>query len=380
MATVGLERLGKRYGDVEAVRDLTLEIAEGRLLALLGPSGCGKTSTCKMIAGLETITTGDLLFDRGRVNDLESERRNVAMVFEDYALYPRMNVFDNVAFPLRVRDMPRAEIRRTVGQMLDKLELTPVASARVNELSGGQQQRVSIARALVREPAVLLLDEPLSHLDADLKARLRAEIRWLQQERGVTGVLVTHDQAEAMAMADEIAVMHEGELRQCASPHDIYDTPADTFVAGFIGEPPMNFLRGRLASSADDLRFVADGLEIVLADALRRELDDGLRGAETDVILGMRPEHGRLVGASHPDAIAAEVFFAEWFGTHQVVMLSRRGRRDHWLTVISEVTEPLVAGEPVHIAIDASRLSFFDPSTERNLLTRVGRPTLEHAR
>ena len=367
MATLALRDLAKTYGtDVEAVKAMSLAVEEGRLLALLGPSGCGKTSTCKMIAGLESITSGDLLFDSERVNDLEPEGRNVAMVFEDYALYPRMNVFDNVAFPLRVRGVPRAEIRAQVEQMLEKLELTPVARSRVTELSGGQQQRISIARALVRQPAVLLLDEPLSHLDADLKARLRAEIRWLQQERGVTGVIVTHDQAEAMAMADEIAVMHEGELHQCASPHDIYDHPADMFVAGFIGEPPMNFVPGRLVRSGG-LRFISDGLDVPLPADVSAALQEAMHGEEREIVMGLRPEHGELAapGGGH---LTAEVFFSEWFGTHQVVMLSRPGRRDHWLTVIAEFDRRLNAGDPVTVAVDPRRMSFFDPETERNLV------------
>ena len=255
--------------------------------------------------------------------------------------------------------------------MLEKLELTPVARARVTELSGGQQQRISIARALVRQPAVLILDEPLSHLDADLKARLRAEIRWLQQERGVTGVIVTHDQAEAMAMADEIAVMHEGELHQCASPHDIYDHPADMFVAGFIGEPPMNFVPGRLARAGGDLRFVSDGLDLHLPPETSAALQEAVQGTEREVIMGLRPEHGEL-GAPGQSDLAAEVFFSEWFGTHQVVMLSRPGRRDHWLTVIAEFDRRLDAGDPVTVAIDARRISFFDPETDRNLIVPEG--------
>jgi multiple sugar transport system ATP-binding protein len=369
MATLALRDLAKTYGgDVEAVRAMSLAVDEGKLLALLGPSGCGKTSTCKMIAGLESITSGDLLFDSERVNELEPERRNVAMVFEDYALYPRMTVFDNVAFPLRVRGVPRAEIREQVMQMLEKLELTPVAGSRVTELSGGQQQRISIARALVRQPAVLILDEPLSHLDADLKARLRAEIRWLQQERGVTGVIVTHDQAEAMAMADEIAVMHEGVLHQCATPHDIYDRPADMFVAGFIGEPPMNFVPGRLVRGEGGPHFTADGVDLALAaDALQ----DAVPAEGREVVMGLRPEYGELV-APGAGQLTAEVFFSEWFGTHQVVMLSRPGRGDRWLTVITEFDREIHAGDPATVAIDTARLSFFDPETERNLIPAEG--------
>jgi ABC-type sugar transport system ATPase subunit len=361
-----LREITKRYGDVEAVRAMSLEVEEGELLALLGPSGCGKTSTCKMIAGLEEITDGDLLFGDQRVNDLASEQRNIAMVFEDYALYPRMNVYDNVAFPLRVRRTPRREIAAKVEEMLEKIELTHVRGARVQDLSGGQQQRVSIARALVREPTVLIMDEPLSHLDINLKGRLRSEIRVLQQQLGLTGVLVTHDQAEAMAMADRIAVMHRGELRQCAAPQLVYRDPADMFVAGFIGEPPINFLRGELGELDGVLHFRSDGLDLELPDHVGQRIR-AERDLSGPIVAGIRPEHVSVARDGSPSG-AGTVFFAEWFGSFQAVVVSHRGRDDHWLTLLAEPDEDFTVGSPVEFAVNAAEIVFFDPQTERNLL------------
>jgi multiple sugar transport system ATP-binding protein len=379
MTALSLQSIWKRYGEVEAVRDVSIDVEEGELLALIGPSGCGKTSTCKMIAGLEDISDGDLLFSDRRVNDLPSEQRNIAMVFEDYALYPRMNVFENVAFPLRVRRVPRAELRERVESILERMELTDVRRAHVQDLSGGQQQRVSIARALVREPTVLIMDEPLSHLDVSLKGRLRSEIRVLQQQLGLTGVLVTHDQAEAMAMGDRIAVMHLGELRQCDTPHVVYDEPADMFVAGFIGEPPMNFVSGRLVGAEGAVRFSSESLDIELPPrAVARLSDAGVLGngeRETAVVAGIRPEHITVARDGEPVAGAGSVFFAEWFGSFQAVMLSHRGSEDHWLTLLADADGDFPIGKPVEFTVDAEQLTFFDPQTERNVLAgEVGRP------
>ncbi|MEA2406718.1 MAG: multiple sugar transport system ATP-binding protein [Thermoleophilaceae bacterium] len=384
MTALSLQSIWKRYGDVEAVRDVSIDVEAGELLALIGPSGCGKTSTCKMIAGLEDISDGDLLLSERRVNDLPSEQRNIAMVFEDYALYPRMNVFENVAFPLRVRSVRRPELRERVESILERMELTDVRHARVQDLSGGQQQRVSIARALVREPTVLIMDEPLSHLDVSLKGRLRSEIRVLQQQLGLTGVLVTHDQAEAMAMGDRIAVMHLGELRQCDTPHAVYDEPADMFVAGFIGEPPMNFVPGQIAGEGGAVRFVSESLEVELpARTVKRLTDAGVLGndeREPAVIVGIRPEHISVARADAPASGAGSVFFAEWFGSFQAVMLSHRGRDDHWLTLLAEPDDDYAIGQPVKFTVDPEQLTFFDPSTERNVLAddAVG-PLLENS-
>src|SRR5919206_372996 len=238
MASIRLESVSKRYGPVVAVEDLTLACADGELLALLGPSGCGKTSTLKMIAGIEDVSAGAIYFGERAVTSLDAAERNVAMVFEDYALYPHLTVAQNVAFPLEIRGRAPEAIARAVDDVLALLGLGGVRDVGVRQLSGGAQQRVAIGRALVREPAVILFDEPLSHLDGGHKTQLRAEIKRLQRDSGVTGVLVTHDQTEAMAMADRVAVMHEGVLQQTAAPRELYDHPANLFVAQFIGEPP----------------------------------------------------------------------------------------------------------------------------------------------
>jgi ABC-type sugar transport system ATPase subunit len=247
MADVRLQQVSKSYdGQVMAVESMDLHCPQGEMLALLGPSGCGKSSTLKMVAGIEGVTSGEILFDGVDVTRLDSARRNVAMVFEDYALYPHMSVRENIAFPLQVRRHDRVSIAKKVDGVIDLLGLGAMAGAAVQSLSGGAQQRVSIGRALVREPALVMFDEPLSHLDADQKVVLRTEIRRMQSTQGLTSVLVTHDQTEAMAMADRIAVMNHGVLQQVGSPQDLYAQPANRFVAGFIGDTPMNFLDAAL--------------------------------------------------------------------------------------------------------------------------------------
>src|SRR5919109_3661369 len=264
MASIRLVDVSKRYGAVAAVTDLSLACPNGELLALLGPSGCGKTSTLKMIAGIEDVSAGEIYFGDRPVRALHAAERNVAMVFEDYALYPHLTVAQNVAFPLEIRGRSRQAIGRAVDDVLALLGLDGLRDVGVRQLSGGAQQRVAIGRALVREPAVILFDEPLSPLDGTHKAQLRAEIKRLQKDSGVTGVLVTHDQTEAMAMADRIAVMSEGVLQQIAAPHELYDHPANLFVAQFIGEPPMNLFRGRLVEASGALTVVGDGWRVAL--------------------------------------------------------------------------------------------------------------------
>ncbi|MCY4086481.1 MAG: ABC transporter ATP-binding protein [Actinomycetia bacterium] len=365
-----LENLVKRYGDVLAVDDVSLEIEKGELIALLGPSGCGKTSTLKMMAGLEKITEGNIYIEGRRVNDLKPEDRDVAMVFEDYSLYHRMSVAQNIAFPLRVRKVRRAEIQKRVGDMLELLELGDVANARVQDLSGGQQQRVAIARALVREPALLLLDEPLSHLDADMKVRLRTEIRWLQQERNVTAVLVTHDQLEALALADRIAVMDSARIHQYASASDVYERPANIIVAAFVGEPPMNLLDCTL--EAVDARLYATagsangGVAIDVGSSAFDELaahDVDLSGA---FVLGIRPEHIAVSDDGDvSSSISAEVFFSEWLGMERLLMLAEPGGKEHWITALVRSEFSVREGDEIRITIDPDHAVIFDGASGR---------------
>ena len=278
MAQVVLHQVSKSYdGRAYAVRNLDLSCTQGQMLALLGPSGCGKSSTLKMIAGIETVTAGRILFDGQDVTSLDSAQRNVAMVFEDYALYAHLSVFENMAFPLRVRGLPEAAVTQAVGQAVDLLGLAPLLAEPVRSLSGGAQQRVAIGRALVRQPALVMFDEPLSHLDGDQKVSLRTEIRRLQSTAGLTSVLVTHDQTEAMAMADRIAVMNDGVLQQVGAPRELYEAPANRFVAGFIGESPMNFFdAGQLGAAHDAIVQGLNGMGSLASRPLH---------------VGIRPEH-----------------------------------------------------------------------------------------
>src|SRR5918911_697381 len=243
MAPVSFHSVWKRFGAVEAVRDLTLEVADGELMVLVGPSGSGKTTALRMLAGLEAVDEGEVRIGERVVNRIAPRERDVAMVFQDYALYPQMTVRDNLAFGLRRRGVPRAEVAARVARAAASLELDPLLGRRPRQLSGGQQQRVALGRALVRDPQVFLMDEPLSNLDAKLRAQTRGEIRRLKQEGRTTTVYVTHDQVEAMTMGDRIVVMQDGRLEQAGTPEEVYDHPANVFVAGFIGSPAMAFAR-----------------------------------------------------------------------------------------------------------------------------------------
>ena len=288
MSSVAFRGVSKRFGRVEAVRELTLEVADGELMVLVGPSGSGKTTALRMLAGLEAVDDGRIEIDGRVVNGVAPRARDVAMVFQDYALYPQMTVRDNMAFGLRRRRLPRAEIDRRVTETSETLGLGELLDRRPRELSGGQQQRVALGRALVREPSVLLMDEPLSNLDAALRVQARGEIRRLQREVGTTTVYVTHDQVEALTLGDRIAVMNEGRLEQAGTPEQLYDEPANVFVGGFIGSPPMSFLRwdgALLGVRPEHVRPWSDGLlgpiegRVAYVEALGRET---LVGVETD--------------------------------------------------------------------------------------------------
>ena len=359
MASIRIERVWKRYGAVEAVRDLNLACPDGLLLALLGPSGCGKTSTLKMLAGIEDVSQGEIYFDNRPVSGLEAAARNVAMVFEDYALYPHLTVAQNIAFPLEIRGRPRAEIRRATDEAIALLGLDALRDTGVRLLSGGAQQRVGIGRALVRRPAVLLFDEPLSHLDGTQKSGLRAEIKRLQKDAGVTSVLVTHDQTEAMAMADRVAVMDQGVLQQVGSPDDLYDRPANLFVAQFIGEPPMNLLPGELERRGAGLVLHGAGGELALPAAATADLADRAR---TTVVVGVRSEHFRLTdgaGAGLPGV----VFFREPRGDSDVLLVELGAPGAARLAVEVAATSRWREGDQVRVGVSDVALHVFDSVT-----------------
>src|SRR6201996_1782182 len=279
MATVEFRRLVKRYGTLEVVHGIDLSIGDGEFIVLVGPSGCGKSTTLRMLAGLEDISGGEILIGARKVNEIEPRDRDIAMVFQDYALYPHMSVYDNMAFSLLYRKMPRKQIDARVREAAEILGLTPYLSRRPRQLSGGQRQRVAMGRAIVRKPQVFLFDEPLSNLDAKLRGTMRVEMKKLHQRLGVTTVFVTHDQVEAMTLADRVVVMNGGHIEQIGTPDEVYHSPASLFVAGFIGAPTMNLLPGRL-ENADTLR-----LGEIQTVQLRKA-----GGGGDKVMFGIRPE------------------------------------------------------------------------------------------
>jgi ABC-type sugar transport system ATPase subunit len=327
VAAVRFVDVSKRFGDVEAVRSLTLDVADGELMVLVGPSGSGKTTTLRLLAGLEAVGGGEIVIGDRVVNRVAPRERDIAMVFQDYALYPQMTVYDNVAFGLRRRKVPRTEIDRRVTGACETLGIGDLLRRRPGELSGGQQQRVALARALVREPRVLLMDEPLSNLDAQLRAQARGEIKRLQRQVGTTTVYVTHDQVEAMTLGDRIAVLNDGRLEQAGAPEELYERPANTFVGGFIGSPPMSFM----------------------------PWEDGLAG--------VRPEHVRLweEGAGLVGPLAGRVAYLEALGRETIVGVDGD---DGWRpVVVVEGRAPVAVGEAVRLGLVRDGLRMFDRET-----------------
>jgi len=308
VAGVSLENVTRTYrtkqGDVRAVDDLTLAVADGEFMVLVGPSGCGKTTTLRLIAGLEELTAGTIRIGGRVVNRVAPKDRDVAMVFQNYALYPHMTVFKNMAFGLKMRREPKAEIIRKVGETAEKLGLTHLLDRKPAALSGGERQRVAVGRAIVRKPQVFLLDEPLSNLDAQLRIQLRRELKDLHRELRTTVVYVTHDQEEAMTLADRMAILREGVVQQCGTPLEVYNRPANRFVAGFVGTPPMNFFDGRLECDGADICFIGRIGRVNLSPPMSVNLRT--YGGQS-VVLGMRPQHVRIQSPTSKDAGHQEV-------------------------------------------------------------------------
>ncbi|MDI6895020.1 MAG: sn-glycerol-3-phosphate ABC transporter ATP-binding protein UgpC [Bacillota bacterium] len=365
MATVQLHRVTKQFGYVTAVRDFTLEIDDGEFVVLVGPSGCGKSTLLRAVAGLEEITSGEIYIDGRLVNHVAPKDRDVAMVFQNYALYPHMHVYDNLAFGLRMRHAPRDEIDRRVRQAAEILGLSDLLRRRPSQLSGGQRQRVALGRAIVREPKAFLMDEPLSNLDAKLRVEMRTELARLHQRLRVTTIYVTHDQTEAMTMGSRIVVMKEGRIQQVASPLELYERPANLFVAGFIGSPPMNFVPGTLAPRDSGLWFVTAGISIRVPPALAGATA-GLAGQP--IVLGLRPddilvEPERVRGVT--DArIDAVVEVVEPLGADAYVHLLAGQDR---LTARVPGRVEVRVGDRLTVAADSERIHLFDPTTEQAL-------------
>jgi multiple sugar transport system ATP-binding protein len=389
MADIRLDNLSKRFSDgFEAVKELSLDIAEAELLVLVGPSGCGKTTALRMVAGLEEITSGDLYIGGRRVNDVPEKDRDIAMVFQNYALYPHMTVAQNIAFSLKLARRPKAEIKRRVGDTARLLGLEELLDRRPKQLSGGQRQRVAMGRAIVREPQAFLMDEPLSNLDAQLRVHMRGEIEALQKRLGVTTLYVTHDQVEAMTMGDRVAVLRSGELQQIGTPTEVYDAPANLFVAGFMGSPPMNLARGTIESAEGGLAVRIGSTTLPVPSELARERLAPF--VDKPVVVGIRPED--LSGADETGAdgrprMSVEIDRVEAVGSHllgffsvdappakseavaeatgggleEVSLITREG------TPFCATFEPRSAiriGDRVEVAVDVRRLHFFDAEAE----------------
>ena len=308
MSGVNLNGIIKAYGAVEVVHGIDLSVAEKEFVVLVGPSGCGKSTTLRMIAGLEEITAGDLTIDGRRMNRVAPKDRDVAMVFQNYALYPHLNVADNMAFGLRIRKMPKDEIAKTIADVAEILGLTEYLARRPADLSGGQRQRVAMGRAIVRHPKVFLFDEPLSNLDAKLRTQMRAEIKRLHNRLGVTSVYVTHDQVEAMTLADRIVVMNNGSIEQVGTPMELFNNPINTFVAGFLGSPPMNQIKGVLTEGGAQI----GDTEI--------KIDGRVNGQSgRDVIVGIRPEHVTLSAGDQTSSLPITLDLVEPLGSEALL-------------------------------------------------------------
>jgi len=355
---IALEHLGKRYGQVAAVDDLSLQVREGEFVALLGPSGCGKTTTLLMLAGILRPTEGTIRFGERVVNALPPQERNIGMVFQSYALYPHMTAYNNIAYPLRLRKLRDSELHARVTAMAERLELAALLKRRPGELSGGQQQRVALARALVKQPDLLLFDEPLSNLDARLRLTTRSEIKRLQRDLRITSVYVTHDQSEALTMADRIAVLRNGRLESYATPTELYERPRTRFVAAFIGHPPMNLIGGELQDAAGVRSLRLADVQLPLPDVVARELN----GAPREVVAGIRPED--LLPAADGE-LAGVVDLVEPLGREDLLTVRRDGLQ---LNALAPAGNGLQPGATVRLRVNMQRVHLFEPSSERSLL------------
>jgi len=365
LARVTIKDLTKRYGDVEAAKDLSLDIEDKEFLVLLGPSGCGKTTTLRCVAGLETPDEGEIYIGDALVNDLPPKDRDVAMVFQSYALYPHMKVYDNIAFPLKMKKQPKSEIDRRVKETAELLKISHLLDRKPKQLSGGEAQRVALGRSIVREPKVFLMDEPLSNLDAKLRLHMRAELKRLQRDLGVTTIYVTHDQAEAMTMADRVALMNLGRLEQVAQPHDMFGHPESLFVAGFLGSPPMNFIdcsfgeengSGYLDAAVFKLKLGKNFVDIIKERASGVELILGLRPGDLSISESVEETQRFVPG---------EIYVIEPLGTETVVDVKVG---EDIIRVREKSAFRASMGEKVKMVFDENSMHLFDKKTEKAIL------------
>ncbi len=369
MASLKLEGIYKKYpGGVTAVSDFTLDIEDKEFIILVGPSGCGKSTTLRMIAGLEEISEGSLYIGDRFVNDVVPKDRDIAMVFQNYALYPHMSVYDNMAFGLKLRKMPKKDIQARVEEAAKILDITHLLERKPKALSGGQRQRVALGRAIVREPKVFLLDEPLSNLDAKLRAQMRTELSKLHQRLGTTFIYVTHDQTEAMTMGTRIVVMKDGFIQQVDTPQNLYDKPCNVFVAGFIGSPQMNFLQATLVAKDGGVNIEFGGNSLKLPDFKAKS--DAIKDfIGQEVVVGIRPEHihdeERYLATIPEGKVKASIEVTELMGSETYLYIEISGNN-----MIARVSPNTTAkpGDVIDVTLDLSKIHIFDPKTERVIL------------
>ncbi len=371
MASLSFQHVYKKYeGGVVAVSDFNLEVADKEFVILVGPSGCGKSTTLRMLAGLENISEGEIYIEDRLINDVLPKDRDIAMVFQNYALYPHMTVYDNMAFALKLRKMSKDEIKRRVTEAAKILEIEHLLQRKPKALSGGQRQRVALGRAIVRDPKVFLMDEPLSNLDAKLRVQMRVEITKLHHRLKTTFVYVTHDQTEAMTMGTRIVVMKDGFIQQVDSPTELYDNPVNTFVAGFIGMPPMNFIEGLIAVEGSDVYVTFENISVKLPE--RYSVEEVMERDGQQVIFGVRPEaltDEATFVSDHPEAsFVADVDVVELLGAETYLYVTVNGSLP--LTCrVDPTTSQSVVGESVDLAIDTNRVHLFDKDTEQSIIS-----------
>lgn len=364
MASIKFERVSKSFGSTAVIKDANFEIRDKEFMVLVGPSGCGKSTMLRMIAGLEEVSAGKLYIDDQVVNQLPPKERDIAIVFQNYALYPHMTAFDNMAFGLKIRGWDKKAIRDKVLEAARILEIEPLLDRKPKAMSGGQRQRVAIGRAIVRDPKVFLFDEPLSNLDAKLRGQMRVEIARLHKKLQTTVVYVTHDQVEAMTLGDRIAVINKGEVQQIDTPHNLYTRPVNRFVAGFIGSPPMNFIEGRMTKKGEDLVF-EDRTGALSRPITRRPGLEAFAGRE--IVLGIRPEHLGVRPGKEDGRYAsfhASIQFVERLG-HESYAFASLGEQQ--LTARMEAEEKVEPPATIALFIDLEKTHFFDPESGRAL-------------
>lgn len=362
MEKLELKSVYKYYvrGTVEAVKDVSLSLKSGELLAILGPSGCGKSSTLRMIAGIEDITKGEIYLDGEIINWLSAKERNIALAFETYALYPHLSLFENIAFPLRIRGRKDQEVRKEVKKIADMLDITDVLDKLPSEVSGGHQQRTSLARALIRPASLYLLDEPLSHLDTQQRTEFRIQIRRIQKTQNLTMLFVTHDQLEALALADRIAILNFGVLQQIGTPEEVYEYPENLFVADFVGEPPMNFIKATLIREKNDYMAKLYNQELKIPENYKDSMEKFYKGDDTEIMLGIRPIYIYISKPGENQIISGEVYVFEDIGESGILTVQIG---DALIRVELNPGYSFKLGEKVNITFDLEKILIFNPTT-----------------